>query len=452
MNQHSKTVEKKILKIIVPTAEQRKTLESAINELKICVQKIICVHNYPITLQLVGSTEKDTYLKDNLDIDLFLCFPASVSKSELQKIGLSIGRKVLTKTEECFAEHPYLRGMFQGFKTEIVPCYTIESTNEKISAVDRTPFHTRYVKKHLKESQKNEVRLLKQFLIGIGCYGAEAEIEGFSGYLCELLILKYSSFYDLLTHAQEWSYGITLSLHNVTHPLFDTPLVFIDPVDSERNVSSALSKEKFDFFITTSSEYLKNPRESFFFPKLQKPWSLSKIKEHIGDRKIVGIKIKKPEIISENLYPQVRKAMRAIIDLSTQYGFEITDAFFHVGDAFFYIVLFVEDIYISPTIIHIGPPVNLYKNSEEFLEKWTKNSKTIKQPYEKNNRWYVEIQREYVDIRDLLKNQLLCIGLGKHIDRIIKDGFILLDKTDLLDTKYCMLWTKYLDTTMSWDR
>jgi len=30
---------------------------------------------------------------------------------------------------------------------------------------------------------------------------------------------------------------------------FDTPLVFIDPVDSNRNVASALVEEKFDLFV-----------------------------------------------------------------------------------------------------------------------------------------------------------------------------------------------------------
>lgn len=452
MTHHSNLIEEKILSIIVPTDQQRKTLESAITALKKRVQTIISTHNYPITIQLVGSTEKDTYLKHNLDIDLFLCFPSSVEKSELQKIGLSIGRKVLTNTQECFAEHPYLRGIFQGFKTEIVPCYTIQSATEKLSAVDRTPFHTTYIKKHLHESQKNQVRLLKQFLIGIGCYGAEAEIEGFSGYLCELLILKYSSFHALLNAAKDWEYGVTLSLNQDTHPSFDTALVFIDPVDSERNVSSALSKEKFDFFIKASSEYIHHPSELFFFPNKQKQWSLSKIKQHIGNRNVIGVKIKKPQIISENLYPQVRKAMRGIIDLCTQYDFQINTSFFFIDDSFVYIVLFVEELIIPPTIIHMGPPVSLYKNSKEFLDKWRENKRTIIKPYEKNNRWYVEIKREYIDIRELLKNQIGTIGLGKHLDKIIKDGFTILNKSDLLDTQFCMFWTTYLDTTMPWDR
>ena len=107
--------------------------------------------------------------------------------------------------------NPYIRGIYQDHKIEIVPCYKIENATQKLSAVDRTPLHTSYIKKHLKESQKNDVRLFKQFLKGINCYGAEAEIEGFSGYLCEILILKYGSFRNIISNAKDWKKGTKIS-------------------------------------------------------------------------------------------------------------------------------------------------------------------------------------------------------------------------------------------------
>ncbi|MFO7678019.1 MAG: CCA tRNA nucleotidyltransferase [Thermoplasmatota archaeon] len=452
MKRKSAVIEQQVLEKVVPTKTERIQLESSVKNLKKIIEQLISQIRYPIEIELVGSTEKDTYINDNLDIDLFLCFPPSTPRTVLQEIGLSIGRKVLTHTEECFAEHPYLRGEFNGFKTEIVPCYKIESTSEKLSAVDRTPFHTKYIKKHLKETQKNEVRLLKQFLRGIGCYGAEAEVEGFSGYLCELLILKYSSFHYLLLHAQGWSFGVKLSLKNEIFPDFNTPLVFIDPVDSERNVASALSKEKFDLFVKACSDYIVNPRLTFFFPKKQKAWSISKIKKTIGDRDFIAVKIKKPKIISENLYPQVRKSMRAIVELCEQYDFIINDAFFYINSDFFYIVLSPKSCILCPTVIHKGPPANLQKNSDEFIQKWKNNARTIINPFKKNNGWYVEIRRKYVDIRELLKKQIRNTSLGKHIDIMVKNDFTILEKSQLLDKKYEKLWTHYLDKTMPWDR
>jgi tRNA nucleotidyltransferase (CCA-adding enzyme) len=64
---------------------------------------------------------------------------------------------------------------------------------EWLSATDRTPF-IHYVKKRLGKTLQDDVRLLKKFMQGIKVYGAEIKTGGFSGYLCELLILHYGSF------------------------------------------------------------------------------------------------------------------------------------------------------------------------------------------------------------------------------------------------------------------
>ena len=92
----------------------------------------------------------------------------------------------------------------KDIQLRLYPCYKIEDASQKLSAVDRTPLHTKYVKENLKENQKSDVRLFKQFLRGISCYGAEAEIEGFSGYLCEILVIKYKNFKGLIENASKW--------------------------------------------------------------------------------------------------------------------------------------------------------------------------------------------------------------------------------------------------------
>jgi tRNA nucleotidyltransferase (CCA-adding enzyme) len=308
------------------------------------------------------------------------------------------------------------------------------------------------VKKHLNESQKKEVRLFKQFLKGIGCYGAEAEIEGFSGYLCEIMIIKYKTFQQQVENAQYWRHGETLTLEERTVPLFETPLTFIDPVDSERNVASALSKDKFELFITACKEYTKKPRLTFFFPNELQPWSLEKIKKVIGTNVFVGVKLPKPEIIPENLYPQVRKAVRSIRELCEQYEFTILDATFSIEKANVYIVLHPETITISKIVLHAGPPVMLKKNAEEFIQKWFDNPRTRKKPFEKNKRLYVEIEREYINIQDLLEDQIKQLSLGKHIDLVIRKGFMMIDHNELLTENLRLFWTTYLDTRMPWER
>lgn len=452
MIQGSEQIQTIVLKKITPTSEEKKQIEDIVKSLKNRVMSEIKKTKIPITIELVGSIAKDTFIRTSVDIDLFLLFPPAVPRETLEEKGLTIGRAILEQQEECFAEHPYVRGLFKGYKTELVPCYKIEAASQKLSAVDRTPLHTRYIEEHLKESQKKDVRLFKQFLKGVGCYGAEAEIEGFSGYLCEIIVLKYGTFQQLIEQVQQWKYGDKLALKEGVYPDFTTPLTFIDPVDPERNVASAVSNEKFNLLIKACQEYQKNPRLTFFFPNELQLWSLQEIKKEIGSKEFIGVKFPKPDIIPENLYPQIRKAVRTIREFCEQYGFIIVNATFSIEKKNVYIILEPKTRMISKTIQHTGPPVTLKKNADEFLKKWLDNPKTIKKPYEKEKRWYVEIEREFTEIRQLLEDQVRRLSLGKNIDVDILKDLIVVETSDLLAEDLRLFWTSCLDQRMTWER
>jgi tRNA nucleotidyltransferase (CCA-adding enzyme) len=449
-------IEKQVLEKITPSSDFTKKLEKIIQEIKEKLKQEVKNRNLPVTIELVGSTAKGTFLKDNLDIDFFLLFPSKFPKEDIAKNALLIGKKLLENTEESYAEHPYLRGYYKNYYVEIVPCYKIEKARQKLSAVDRTPLHTKYIKENLPNQKKQEVLLLKQFLRGIGCYGAEAEIEGFSGYLCEILILKYGSFGKLLKSAQNWKKKEKLTLSKGKHPSFDTPLTFIDPVDINRNVASALTNEKFDLFLKACQKYLKKPSIKFFFPNDVKPWSPEKIKLEIQKQKYlyVGVKFNKPDIIDENLYPQVRKATRSIWEVCKRYDFIIYNVTFHIDEQknIIYILVKTKDETLSETFEHAGPPVNLKENIDDFFKKWKDDPKVVKKPYEKNGRLFVEIKRDYTDIKDFLVDQIKYLSMGKHIDQIIKKRYTILETEDLLKDNLAKFWTKYLDNKMSWER
>ncbi len=448
----SEEIETIVLQKITPTPEEKQHILDVITLLKKEVMTQINKTNIPIEIELVGSIAKDTYIRHAVDIDLFLCFPATTPREILEKTGLAIGRAILEQQEECFAEHPYVRGVYKSIKTELVPCYKIQDASQKLSAVDRTPLHTRYIEQHLKESQKKEVRLFKQFLKGIGCYGAEAEIEGFSGYLCEIIILKYGTFRHLIEQVSQWKTGEKLSLDTKNPPDFMTPLVFIDPVDPERNVASAVSLEKFNLLIKACQEYKKQPRLSFFFPHPLQPWTIKEIIKHIGTREFIGVKFPKPEIIPENLYPQIRKSVRSIRELCEQYDFPIITATFTVEKKEVYIILEPQAKTISKTVLHTGPPVTLKRNAEDFLSKWRDNPRMVGKPYEKDKRWYVEREREFTDLRVLLENQIKQVSLGKNIDATILKDLSIVETPELLNENLRMFWTLFLDKRMSWER
>ncbi len=100
----------------------------------------------------------------------------------------------------------------------------------------------------------------------------------------------------------------------------------------------------------------------------------------------------------------------------------------------------------------MGPPVKLEKNVRDFILKWEGNPRVIKKPYEKNGRFYVEIKREFRNIKDFLRDQVKNLSMGKHLDEIIKERYDIVEIDDLLKENLLVFWTGYLDGKMPWDR
>ena len=302
---------KDVLERIKPTEEEQKFLlqnaEDIISKIKL---NLIGVDADPI---LVGSLAKGTNLKDT-DVDIFIRFSTKYDRSYIEEKTIEIGKKILESTEINFAEHPYIKGKYRNILFEIVPCYRIEDSKRKITSVDRTPFHTEFVIRNLKEWQKDEVRLLKQFLKGLGIYGAEAKIDGFSGYLTELLIIKYGKFLNVLKNVIKWKKTTFISL-NGEGTQFNSPLTFIDPTDPKRNVASAVSMKNYAIFIFSSREFLKNPKINFFFPNEYPEFDVEKIKSRgVG---ILHIKVTKPNVVDDILYTQIKKFSKLYLFLKS---------------------------------------------------------------------------------------------------------------------------------------
>ncbi|MGD0057522.1 MAG: CCA tRNA nucleotidyltransferase, partial [Methanomassiliicoccales archaeon] len=288
------SLEQTVLDRISPDLRHRRFVNRIVSNLIQKVEGDIKDRGLDLEVRLVGSVAKDTYLR-NPDVDLFIMFPTVTPRKDLENVGLAIGRSVLGG-EERYAEHPYIHGEFEGLEVDLVPCYKIASPLGLKSAVDRTPFHTEYVKSHVSEKQKADIRLLKQFAKGIGVYGAEAKTQGFSGYLIELLILRYGDFRTVLKEASEWKYGQTLHLAEHSKEKIDSPLIFYDPVDPKRNVASALSLDSFSLFVHACGEYLRKEDFKFFFPKAGRALDMRAIENEIRSRgtRVIVIEFRRP--------------------------------------------------------------------------------------------------------------------------------------------------------------
>ena len=158
-----------------------------------------------IEIMVAGSAARGTNLRGNSDIDIFLLFKNPVPKEKMEKTAIEVAKRLVkgNKNESYivrYAEHPYARLFLDnvGLRVDLVPAYKITSASERITSVDRTQLHNQFVKSSLSQRQRDDVRVLKALLKFHGIYGAEARTEGFSGYLCELLIHTYGSFAGLL--------------------------------------------------------------------------------------------------------------------------------------------------------------------------------------------------------------------------------------------------------------
>ena len=193
-----------MLNRVRPTPHERSKLRKAADEILSKIVELAGSRGIACLPLLVGSVSRSTWLAGDHDLDIFLAVPEDADLAE----ALELARSVAPVHEEKYAEHAYVHAKINGFDVDLVPCYLMRDATRIKSAVDRTPFHTKYVSERIK-GLEDEGLLLKQFMKGVGVYGSELKVGGFSGYLSELLVLRYGSFSAVLESASSWRPGAT---------------------------------------------------------------------------------------------------------------------------------------------------------------------------------------------------------------------------------------------------
>ncbi len=428
-----KTLLSSVLKKVRPPKKEKERQEKTIAEL---TQKIRKAEGRHLEVVLAGSIARDTHLKGDNDIDLFVMFPRRLSREEFAEEGLKIGKKVLRgfEWEEAYSEHPYVRGKYKGFDVEIVPSYKVEKASELKSAVDRTPFHTKFLEENLKERQKDEVRLLRQFLKGIKCYGADIKCESFPGYITELLIVNYGSFLNALKNVGKWRKGEVIDLkkhytEQQARKRFGHHLIIVDPTDRNRNVASALSFNQFSRFVAAANAFLGKPSRHFFFGKKVKPWGIQKVRKELGNKEIVAVRMRVPKKVHlDVIWGQLKRLRRKmgkkleLNDFRVQRAEEWSDE-----QKFMCVVLELENAKIQRVHKHFGPEVTDLENSAKFFGA---NKSLSSGPRIENGRWVVEKKRKYWNaftlLKDFIKNER--VKSGKEIKKALSRAKVLNEK------------------------
>jgi len=429
-----------VLKEVTPDNNERARIEALAKKLE---KKIVSASKelgVEVDVRVEGSVAKDTWLSEEPDIDIFMRVPTTIPRKSLGDVCLEIARKATegSKQIERFAEHPYLEAMVDATRVNIVPCYKVKR-GEWLSATDRTPFHTDYVKKQLDEQMKGEVRLLKKYMKGTSVYGAEIKVGGFSGYLCELLILQYKSFLNTLKAFAQHKKRIIIDIkgyyegrENELGLLFKDPLIIVDPVDKGRNVASAVQPQKLYTFIAAARAFLKNPNLKFFCPPETVASPSEELKQKLEKRgtAIIFLTFEKVDAVPDILWGQLYKSQRSLHKLIQLSGFKV-----------------LRDLpYSEEENINMF----IFKLEQRFISQ-------VK--YIEDGRWVVELRRKYTDAVVLLKEKLKDggrnAGVAEKISKILRKEFKVFVNDEIMDvykknTEFAKFLTEFLLGKPKW--
>ncbi|MFC4358407.1 CCA tRNA nucleotidyltransferase [Halobium salinum] len=425
---------------VTPDVEEATRLAEAADDLVARVEAALA--DLPVDVEdvdtvQVGSTARGTWLAGDRDIDLFVRFPGELPRDDLESYGLQVGRAVLPDGREEFAEHPYVTGAYDGFDVDLVPCYDVPDATGIRSAVDRTPFHNAYLAARLDEDLAGDVRVFKRFLKAIGAYGSDLRTEGFSGYLAELLVFEHGGFVPLLEAAADWHPPVRFDPEDHGRAAFDHPLVVIDPTDPERNVAAVCSAENVARLQHYARDLLADPREGLFFRDESGPEHLDAdaVREHVRRRETtpVAVVFDTPDVVEDQLYPQLRKSLDGIQSELTRRGFgsiraetfaaETTD---ELGrQAFGRAVLLVElEVAKLPAVErHEGPPVHVDEHARGFYEAYA-DDPDVYGPFLDGDRYVVEREREFTSAVGFVESDsLFDVALGVHVAESLNEGY-----------------------------
>jgi tRNA nucleotidyltransferase (CCA-adding enzyme) len=422
-----------VAKKIVPSNHEQAKMDRLSQAIQHEVEDVLASSGIQAKVSPQGSFARGTWISHEADLDIFARFPPTMEREEWVRKVLPAMRKHFSRHQviERYAEHPFLEFHVNGVRVNIVPSYDVKKGEWK-SATDRTPYHTEFMQTHLTPELRREARLLKKFAKGIGTYGAEMRIGGFSGMLIDTLVLYYQSFMETLRHASSWTKGTLLEIgkpegivsSKEKDPSVD--LVVIDPVDPNRNLAAAVRPDKLWSFVAAGREFLRNPGFWYFFPPEFKPKTHQQLAKRIDDtgHEVLAITFKHPALVSDVLWGQLMKLERSLLDIMAREEFSLYRSALWSDETKEGAILIETGLATLPSVrLQKGPPVSKSEDSMSFLAKHLRARDTTRGPWIEADRWMVERKRGILSIRDLIKAAARGETYGLSLPRQLGESF-----------------------------
>ena len=397
------TLISKVLPLCEPTHIQERRIAKVAQEAKTHVDSYVAQLDDVVDVVFGGSFAKGTWLPGHADIDIFVKIKPSVGIEKFEEMGREIGSEALKSygPKLRYSDHPYVEVFVKKVRVNVVPCYDVEQGKWQ-SAADRSPFHTRYISSNIDDEKRRQARLLKKFLKSVGIYGAEISTEGFSGYVSEVLVLKYSSFENLLRAAADWQERQIIAVSDYDSDFVrvsNSPVIIIDPVDSRRNLGTAISPESVAKFMLAARKFLEKPSLDFFKEGKYRRGTIKLLPNVLVVE--FSHEKKSPDII----WGQLKRSLSAIAKQLELAHFEVlrsscvTDEKSSAALAFL-----LESITLPPYTKRKGPEVFRRKDTASFL---SNRKKPLASWVDREMRIAMVIERRATDARKFVKSLLI---------------------------------------------
>ncbi len=461
-----------VLSHIQPTEAENKKINHLYLTLKEALEKFAnSLGVSPKFINNQGSTGlKQTHLRGTSDLDIFIGLdpqkysdiielPNKPRKKSLKDLFLSYTQDWFSPAAKfagyqtmqiSYAEHPYLTISHEGYDIDIVGCFDLDYEyllkHGPITAVDRTPWHSKIIAEKLSDTQKEDVRLLKAFLQANYVYGDKATLGrlGFTGFSAEVMILLFNDIENLFNNFQK--------LENNPLDFFERPptklrknkrfindfLIIIDPVDRNRNLASSISERAYRYALYQIKNFQNDPSMDYFMKKSLKVPSrpiLSKYKPNLVVVEFRSDGSLHYTEIRDRLYSACEKVRKLLEKENTgdpRFGETIFEIYFEENN--FSAVFFCENSQISPIYLRKGPPSSRTTNSNQFR---------IKHPdaVKKNGHYYAPIKRKYqkpiVLISHFFQNYKSIEGLT--LNTITQEAFSVVGQRAMALMIFCVL-------------
>lgn len=427
-------LERRVLDRLTPTAQEHEEVARDVADLLAAADRALVAARLPGRATMQGSIAKGTWLAGGGDLDLFLLLDPAVPAEKLEGAALAVGAKILESAQKRYAQHPYLVGTFRGRSVDLVPAYAVPSAAAKMSAVDRTPFHTAWVTGRLDDAARAQVRLAKRWLKGVGVYGAQTAVGGFSGYLVEVLVAHFGSFAKVL----DWLAAEAKPRRIVSPSLQGadrldqvkdevSPLVVVDPVDPARNCSAAVTAETLALACEAARAYLAQPEEGFFFPA--PPHGVPASTLHAHQQKAgeswQALLLRPRTDRLDIVFPQFQKAARAIAAHLESEGFPLARLRTHADEARPAVLLewVTQAVELPERRTHKGPPATVPANAARFAAKYANHPDALGPiTTGADGRVQVVLTVRHRTAAQRLAADLASLQLGRHVTDALGDA------------------------------